>query len=116
MRPAGKVTSLSAVVATGAGAELNADGRHSASVQIAATSVSSGAQFVLEGTLDDVKWSYLTPKDGDQANLAIGNRIGVISSTGDYILEYENICALKVRANCVAWTDGTYTAKIRVQD
>lgn len=116
MRPAGKVTSLSAVTGTGAGSTLNASGRRSMSMQIAATSVSSGCTIVLEGTLDDSKWSRLTPKDGDASGLAIANRVGTISATGDYIMEYENVCALKVRANILTRSDGTYTAKVRVQD
>jgi hypothetical protein len=115
-RQAGLVTSLSAVTATGAGSTAGADGRGKISLQVVAASVSTGGAIVLEGTLDDSSWCRLTPKDGDMTGLAIANRVGTISASGTYILEYENVNALKVRANLVTRTDGTYTAKIRVSD
>ncbi|MHC4501809.1 MAG: hypothetical protein ACYTFI_00770 [Planctomycetota bacterium] len=115
-RQPGVVTSLSAAVAAAAGTAINADGRGSASMQIDASAVSTGGTVVLEGSLDGTTWARLTPKDGDAAGLAIANRIGTISATGTYIMEYENICALKLRANLLTRTDGTYTVQIRVKD
>jgi hypothetical protein len=85
-------------------------------MQLDVASVSSGGAIVLEGTVDGLTWARLTPKDGDASGIAITNRVATISSTGTYIVEYENVCAAQVRPNITAWTDGAWTVKVRTQD
>ncbi len=115
-RQPGLKTCLSAVGATGAGIAVPADGRSRISMQVDVTSVSSGGAIALEGTVDGLTWARLTPKDGDATGLAISNRVGTISNTGTYIMEYENVCVAQVRPYITAWTDGAWTVKVRTQD
>lgn len=113
MRISGHITSLSAVTATGAGTALGADGRRNLSMQIDASSVSTGGTLVLEGTLDDSTWCPLKPVSSAMTGLAMSNRVLTVSATGTYIVHYTNKCVLKIRANLTGRTDGTYTVKIR---
>ncbi len=105
-------TLLDGVTSTGAGSGVTADGLKNMTLQVVASSVTSGGTIQLEGSLDGTSYGLLTPKDGDQTNLAVSNRQGVISADGIYLLEYENVAVSKVRAHLSARTDGTYTAKV----
>jgi len=115
-RQPGMKTCLSAVGATGAGTAVPSDGRSRISMQVDVATVTTGGAIVLEGTLDGETWARLTPKDGDATGLVIANRIGTISATGTYIMEYENVCVAQVRPNITAWTDGAWTVQVRTQD
>ena len=109
-------TTHAAVTASGTGTALTAQGMKNISVQIVATSVSSGGVFALEGSLDGTSFGVLTPKTTAAANLAVSNRLFTVSANGTYILEYENVSVKDVHVNLSTRTDGTYTVKVWMSD
>ncbi len=90
--------SLDAVVATGAGAEVDTLGGRPISMVTVASSVTSGGTLKLEGSADGSNWVELTTRD--------------ISANGTFVDSVDYPMRL-VRANLTR-TDGTYTVHIIV--
>ena len=109
-------TLLNAVAAQGAGSAVTAQGFSKATLQVVASSVSSGGVIALDGSVDGTSFGPLTPKAVAGANLAVTNRLFTISSNGTYLIEYEGLAVKDVKANLSTRTDGTYTAKVWLSD
>lgn len=91
-------TNLSAVVTTGAGSSVEVAGRPF-TVQIDASSVTTGGTVLVQGSLDASTWGTVS------TTAVSANGTTLVSSTNPY--KY-------IRTNVSARTDGTYTTKIAV--
>ncbi len=91
--------SLDAVVATGAGAEIDTLGGRPISMVTIASDVTSGGTMKFEGSVDDgANWAELTTRD--------------ISANGTYVDSVDYPMRF-IRANLTR-TDGTYTVYITI--
>jgi hypothetical protein len=90
------VTNLNAVVATGAGAAIDARRSTGSTWQIVATGVTTGGTVKVQGSVDNLSWYDINTV----AVSATGNQKSLVDEPHPYL-----------RANVSARTDGTYTVK-----
>jgi len=88
-------TDLSAVTATGASTEVNAQNYNKLTYHIVATGVSSGATIEIQHSLNGTNWVTLNTTN--------------ISSTGNTEVYFSDVKYKYMRANVTSYSDGTYT-------
>ncbi len=93
------IKSLDAVVATGAGGDVDTLGGRPLSMITIASDVTSGAVLKMEGSCEGTNWVELTTRN--------------ISANGTYVDSVDYPIKL-VRGNVSSRTDGTYTVYLTV--
>lgn len=94
----GPVTNLSAVTANTDGSAIDVSSYHNITVHITSASVTDGATFSVESSLDNTNWVEL-----DSAVIGA-------NETSEY--SYTNVAYKYVRTRITSRTDGTYTSKV----
>lgn len=94
----GPTTNLNAVTANTDGASVDVSEYHNVTVHITAASITDGATFSIESSLDGTNWVEL---DSD-----------IIGANGTSEYSYANVAYAYVRTRITSRTDGTFTSKI----
>lgn len=94
----GPITNLSAVTATGAGSSVDVSNYHNYTIQIVASSVTTGASVLVQHSLDGTNWATISTNS--------------ITSNGVTEITISQVAYRYLRTNVSSRTDGTYTTYI----
>jgi len=102
-------TLLNAVTATGASTDVYVLDKNYITIEVVASSVTTGGTIDIEGTSDQTNYGTIGVVDNSDT---VSSSIS-ISSDGTYYYDVKNASSVKyMRANLSSRTDGTYTVKI----